>query len=301
MAVRSLAYIRVETTDLGTWHAFGTGVIGAQVTASEDPDRLLLRIDDRPWRFRIERGDTDRFLAAGFEFPSVALFDQGLKQLESAGVTVTIASEAQAQDRGALRLATCRDPGGNLLELVCGHMVTGTPFVSPAGVSGFVAGGDLGMGHVVLPTDAYDATRSFYRDLLGFGDSDEMRVHFPGAPDQGLGLSFLHASGPRHHAVAVGEFPAPAGAIHAMLEVRTIDDVGLALDRALAAGVHISATLGRHTNDRMVSFYMRSPGGFDIEYGCDGLQFEDWSRFTPTVTIKEDLWGHRWDFGAGGA
>ena len=46
----------------------------------------------------------------------------------------------------------------------------------------------------------------------------------------------------------------------------------------------------------MVSFYMRSPGGFDIEYGCGGIQ-PDWTRFTPTISIKEDEWGHQWDFG----
>ena len=155
----------------------------------------------------------------------------------------------------------------------------------------------MGFGHVVLPTDRYDETRAFYKDLLGFGDSDEMRVHFPGAPERGLGMSFMHASGPRHHTVAVGEFPAPSGLIHTMVEVPTIDDVGLAFDRAVAAGTHISATLGRHTNDKMLSFYMRTPGGFDIEYGCGGEQYHDWSTVTPTFTIKEDLWGHKWDFG----
>ena len=153
------------------------------------------------------------------------------------------------------------------------------------------------MGHVVLPTTCYAETCAFYCDLLGFGPSDEMRVRFPGAPDAGLGLMFMHAAGPRHHVVAVGEFPSPTGLIHAMVEVATIDEVGLALDRAMAAGHHISATLGRHTNDRMISFYVRTPSGFDIEYGCDGWQCEDWSRFTPTFTIKEDLWGHQWDFG----
>ncbi|MDO9489588.1 MAG: VOC family protein, partial [Sphingomonadaceae bacterium] len=121
---------------------------------------------------------------------------------------------------------------------------------------------------------------------------------FPGAPPQGLGMSFMHATGPRHHTVAVGEFPAPSGLIHTMVEVPSIDDVGLALDRAIAAGVHISSTLGRHTNDKMISFYMRTPAGFDIEFGCGGEQTVDWTTVTPTFTIKEDLWGHIWDFGA---
>ena len=81
-----------------------------------------------------------------------------------------------------------------------------------------------------------------------------------------------------------------------MVEVPGLDDVGRALDRAKAAGVHISSSLGKHMNDKMVSFYMRSPGGFDIEYGFGGIQ-PDWGSFTPTISIKEDEWGHQWDFG----
>jgi 3,4-dihydroxy-9,10-secoandrosta-1,3,5(10)-triene-9,17-dione 4,5-dioxygenase len=81
-----------------------------------------------------------------------------------------------------------------------------------------------------------------------------------------------------------------------MVEVATLDEVGIALDRALAAGTHISSTLGKHTNDKMVGFYMRTPSGFDIEYGFGGIR-PDWNNFTPTFTIKEDLWGHKWDFG----
>jgi 3,4-dihydroxy-9,10-secoandrosta-1,3,5(10)-triene-9,17-dione 4,5-dioxygenase len=296
MAVRSLAYIRVEARDLAAWRTFGEQVVGAQAIAASTAERLLLRIDDRPWRFRIEQGAQDRFLCAGLEYPSRAAYEEGLAGLRKAGVALTEGSAADAKERNVHAFVACSDPGGNGLELCWGNSVAGTPFQSPAGVPRFVTG-EMGMGHVVLPTDKYEETRAFYRDLLGFGDSDEMRVHFPDGPPAGLGISFMHASGPRHHTVAVGEFPAPSGLIHTMVEVPTVDDVGLALDRALAAGVHISATLGRHTNDKMLSFYMRTPGGFDIEYGCDGQQYHDWSTVTPTVTIKEDLWGHKWDFG----
>jgi 3,4-dihydroxy-9,10-secoandrosta-1,3,5(10)-triene-9,17-dione 4,5-dioxygenase len=292
MAVRSLAYIVVDATDLDAWERYGCEVMGLQLEKSGDP--LSFRMDDRPFRIRIRKAAEDKLVATGLEFPSKDAFDAGLAKLRGAGIALTEASAAEAKDRHFQAFVSCRDPGGNPLELGWGNTVAGTPFISPQGVSGFVTG-EMGMGHVVLPTTAYDAARSFYIDLLGFGDSDEMRVHFPGGPEAGLGLSFLHASGPRHHAVAFGEFPAPSGLIHAMVEVPTLDDVGLALDRALAAGVHISATLGKHTNDKMVSFYMRTPGGFDIEYGCGGTQYHDWSVVTPTFTIKEDLWGHAWD------
>ena len=50
--------------------------------------------------------------------------------------------------------------------------------------------------------------------------------------------------------------------------------MGQALDRCARRGAPVSATLGRHANDLMVSFYVRTPGGFDIEYGTDGRLVE---------------------------
>jgi hypothetical protein len=54
---------------------------------------------------------------------------------------------------------------------------------------------------------------------------------------------------------------------HFMLEVGSMDDVGLAFDRALRKGVRIMQTLGRHPNDRMFSFYAKTPSGFQFELG----------------------------------
>ncbi|MGI9156303.1 MAG: VOC family protein [Marmoricola sp.] len=49
-----------------------------------------------------------------------------------------------------------------------------------------------------------------------------------------------------------------------------LDDVGRALERVRKHRVPLSATLGRHRNDQMVSFYVKSPGGFDIGYAPKG-------------------------------
>jgi 3,4-dihydroxy-9,10-secoandrosta-1,3,5(10)-triene-9,17-dione 4,5-dioxygenase len=293
MAVRSLAYVRVASKDLSAWRSFGEQILGLAAVDNGDQNTLLLRMDDRPWRFSIERSDHDRFLAAGLEFPNEGEFQNALASLRAAGVELTPGSPEGAKSRAVREYVTCTDPSGNTLELCWGHTVTGTPFVSPVGTSHFITGNG-GMGHVVLPAPKLKETHAFYLKHLGFGDSDEMRIPIEGGS---LGLHFMHASGPRHHTVAVGEFPHPAGLIHVMVEVPTLDDVGLALDRVLKAGLHLSSTLGRHTNDKMVSFYVRSPSGFDVEYGCGGILTEDWSTFQPTITQKEDLWGHKWDFG----
>jgi 3,4-dihydroxy-9,10-secoandrosta-1,3,5(10)-triene-9,17-dione 4,5-dioxygenase len=88
-----------------------------------------------------------------------------------------------------------------------------------------------------------------------------------------------------------------ADIVHLMIEVGTLDDVGRALDRCIRRKATISSTLGRHANDQMVSFYVQTPSGFDIEYGTDGLQVDDETWVTRESTAVS-LWGHVFSAGA---
>ena len=52
----------------------------------------------------------------------------------------------------------------------------------------------------------------------------------------------------------------------------------------------MSASLGRHVNDKMLSFYMKTPGGFDCEYGCEGMQVTDDENWVaPRVHRREPV------------
>jgi 3,4-dihydroxy-9,10-secoandrosta-1,3,5(10)-triene-9,17-dione 4,5-dioxygenase len=63
------------------------------------------------------------------------------------------------------------------------------------------------------------------------------------------------------------------------------------MDRCARRGGRLSATLGRHANDQMVSCYVRTPSGFDIEYGTDGLLVDD-RTWIARQTTAISLWGH---------
>ena len=78
-----------------------------------------------------------------------------------------------------------------------------------------------------------------------------------------------------------------------MVEVDSLDAVGLALDRVNAEGFQLSSTLGRHTNDKMVSFYVRAPGGWDIEFGTDGMPIDE-KHYTAEEIAADSYWGHQW-------
>lgn len=300
MAVRSLGYVVIETRDLAGWREFATQVLGVMEAPSPRPDVALFRLDDRPFRLWIQQGDRDAFIAPGWEFASKEDFDAALERLRAAGRPVEIADAMEARLRQTSGLARSSDPAGNAMELFYGRFYDYAPFVSPVGVSRFVTGdnGDLGLGHVVLSAPDFEAVHTFYKQVLGFGDTDLGRFYLAGggADDAGVGFAFLHAGNGRHHSLALGQMPqSPSGAVHMMLEVGALEDVGRAYDRVLKSKgkVPLSATLGRHVNDKMTSFYLQCPSGFDIEYGWNGLVIDPDTWATTTSMVVSD-WGHRW-------
>ena len=133
-----------------------------------------------------------------------------------------------------------------------------------------------------------------HNEVLGFRLRDSMRMpaeFFGGAPgDPPVWFRFLGCN-PRHHCLALVPMPAEPGIVHLMIEVAALDDVGAALDRCARRGAPVSGTLGRHANDHMVSFYVRTPGGFDIEYGTDGRLVDD-ATWISRETTAVSLWGH---------
>lgn len=298
MRVKSLGYVVIETRDLAAWSRFATEIVGLMPAPSPREDVLLFRMDDRPFRFWIQRGERDAFVRPGWEFADEAAFTAAVGRLRAAGRPVEMATPVEARARQVAALARSSDPAGYELEIYHGRVLDYAPFTSPAGVSRFVTGdaGAMGLGHVVLAALNFDEVHAFYKTVLGFGDTDLGRFYLAGGgpDDPGVGFAFLHAENARHHSLALGQLPPnEARLVHMMVEVGTVDDVGRAYDRVQKSGVRLSGTLGRHVNDKMLSFYMRSPSGFDIEYGCHGLLIDP-ATWVTTTSLPVSDWGHVW-------
>jgi 2,3-dihydroxybiphenyl 1,2-dioxygenase len=159
--------------------------------------------------------------------------------------------------------------------------------VSPSGARFITShgGATLGLGHVVLLVDDGKAATDFYMGLLGFKLTDSFKSGV-------IDVTFAHINA-RHHSLA---FAPTAGKVasglhHIMLEVDNLDVVGRALDRVTAAGIPINLSLGKHANDLMTSFYMSTPSGCDLEYGCGGRLVDD--AWTPTWFDRPSFWGHK--------
>ncbi|MFF9343363.1 VOC family protein [Streptomyces sp. NPDC014773] len=296
MDVRALGYLRLETTRLDEWRRYALDILGMAEAPGSTDTTLLLRVDDRAHRIAIRAGDGDRLLAAGWELANATALAEAAAALEAAGVAVKTADADELAERRVQGLIHLTDPCGNPLELYWGQAQDHTPLATPYG-NRFVTG-DLGLGHVVLPAPDIEAALDFYEKLLGFQLRDSMKLPPQAVPTAAEQRDFhwMHFLSPnrRHHSLGLYPGALPPGIVHFMVELETLDDVGLGLDRTQAAGIPIASSLGRHTNDRMVSFYAQAPGGFQVEYGWDGLVVDPATWVAKEITA-DSVWGHRWN------
>ena len=299
MAIKSLGYIGISSQQTGAWREFACGVMGLEDVSARcnaQQDEAYFKMDDHPYRLFVSPGDTESLQVCGWETNSAEGLQEVADALSQAGVDFTWGDSALIARRRVQNVLCFQDPSGNDHEAFWGVVSDFRKFNSAAGVQHFVTG-EQGMGHVVLPAPNFDETVAFLSDVLGFGLSDLMKLRFTPDPDEPVTrLWFMHCN-QRHHSLGLFEMPMPAGCVHMMLEVDDVDEVGRCNDRRIAADVKLTGTLGRHANDHMVSFYMRSPSGFDIEIGAEGRIVDDWSAYQVFESTVPSFWGH--DFSVG--
>jgi 3,4-dihydroxy-9,10-secoandrosta-1,3,5(10)-triene-9,17-dione 4,5-dioxygenase len=290
--VEALGYLGLRAKSLDDWQTFATEILGMVATRQEveGEDALVLRMDERAHRVTVRPGD-DGLDYVGWQVSGPDALDAVAAALDEVGVPYKD-DAALAELRGVRRLLSFNDPAGTALELHYGPTVNNELFVSPTGAR-FVTttpdGADMGLGHVVIVCHNVDETIEFYRRVLGFGVSDHI------IPVPGLLLTFLHTN-PRHHSLAVAPVygDGPTGINHFMVEVDDLETVGRSLDKVQTRKIRQLATLGRHTNDKMLSFYVQSPSGFGVEYGTDGV-LVDPKTWTVVSYDASSSWGHRFD------
>lgn len=290
-----LGYVVIETAKPDAWNHYLTEIVGAMRAEGSPEGVAHYRIDDRPFRFWIEAGSVDRFVAAAYEVADDAELSALRAMIVKTGASVQDGAAEEARARGVAAFFRTQDPAGNGLEFFHGARRADTMFVSPAGVSGFVTG-QMGMGHAVFAAPNFVETHDFY-ERIGFRDTDVARYRFTDDPnDPGMGFTFMHADNGRHHSIALGDVPqSPFGCVHVMLEMKDQSDVGKCHDRMRLGKVPESATLGRHVNDQTFGFYMQTPSGFDLEIGCDPLVIDP-ATWVPTAHLQPSAWGHRWSW-----
>lgn len=282
--VRSLGYVILGASDLDEWRTFGTQVLGLELAEQTDTS-LRFRMDEFAYRLQVELDAPLGVHTIGWAVKGADELTELIGRAEKYGYEVTHHGRGSdlARARNVVDIASFSDPDGLTLELFYALEQALTPFVSPVG-TGFVADRELGVGHVFQLVSDVEKFNELYRDVLGFRLSDY------------IGPATFYHCNPRHHSFAFvptgnDDRKRPQGVGHIMLETTDIDGVGRAIDAMYAHGAKEKATLGKHTNDKMISFYVETPSGTQIEYGTGGIVIDD-ETWVPTQYSSAHYWGH---------
>ncbi len=284
--VISLGYIGCTVSDPQAWDALLGPLFGMERRADSPADRTWYRMDSSHHRLTLHHGKQDRLEYIGWEVGSLEGLRALAESLKSDGEKVSHAGPALCEARRVMDLYQCPGPDGVPLEFFHGLRQEYRTFRPGCGISGFNTGA-LGMGHIVLASADREEAVKWYRERLGFRLTDSIYW-------DGIEATFLHCNA-RHHSLALtnaveGLKGGDLG--HFMLEMNSLDDVGQAYDRIQETGWPLALTLGRHTNDYMISFYIYSPGGWWIEYGYGARTVDD-ATWQPQFYNSPKIWGHQ--------
>lgn len=288
IAVTELGYLGVGVKSMAAWQDFACAVMGLEWSDGEESDRAYLRMDY--WHHRIvlhqvSDSEDEDLLYAGFRVAGPDEFQAMQQQLRDLEIAFTVGSAELAAERRVLEVLSTQDPGGSPIEIFHGPEVDGArPYRPGRGMHGGFSTGNGGLGHIVVRDNGPDASYRFYSQALGLVGSVEARIMLPNGIMQQP--TFMHCNG-RDHTIAFGAGPMRRKLHHIMVETQHMDDVGLAYDLVRQKNFPLLMTLGKHSNDDMLSFYVQTPSGWFWEYGAGARAANPQSEY-----CTSDSWGH---------
>lgn len=285
-----VGYLVVESARLDDWRQFGEDALGMEV-AQRDSALLALRMDHHQRRLIVQAGPSEDVLAIGWQLRDQAALDEACARLRQRGITVSRASSALAASRGVAAFSYCTGPKGLRIELFTTALLNEAP--PRMRTSAFVTGA-AGMGHVAITSRRPEAMLAFWQEIFDARHSDDIEAHISGLT---LDIRFLRLN-ERHHSIAVActrgrrMDPIRTRIQHFNVQAATLEDLTAAYQRCRKLGYAIALGVGQHTNDKELSFYVRSPSGFEIEFGWNPIAVEE-GGWQPSLHQGISIWGHK--------
>lgn len=284
--IMGLGYLVVGTQETDDWQIFARDLLGMMPSKLPLPEGSFgFRMDDRMARIIVERGE-DQVIAIGWDVKGSVEWEELMKSLGKAKIVGKMLSQEESRQRSADLVYRVTDPSGQTVEFALRPLRDSIDrFVSPIGVR-FVTG-DQGMGHVTMAVSNFAGSVDFYQNVLNFDFRETLDTPHIRAS--------VFSPNPRQHSIFIIDGHGQNHFHHVMVEVDTIDDVGRCLDKVMDGEAVLTVGLGRHFNDKMTSFYMKSPSSLQVEYGFAGLRVESgsWVENTQGGVGGASLWGHR--------
>lgn len=284
-----VGYMVIETQRMDDWRRFAVEGIG--IHADDLPGgAMALRIDDYQRRFLVRPGPAEDVVAIGFEVEDIDALERASRHLLNEGVRPEPLSQADASDRGVDAVFGFAGPKGLRFEIAAGAARTNAPL--DMSTSGFVTGPG-GLGHFVMTSRRAAEVSADMERLFGARLSDTISQKVSGVQ---LELSFYHLN-QRHHSIAVGGTkglkldPIRKRVQHVSIETARLEDVTAAFGRLRKLGYKMAMGIGQHPNDEVISFYVITPSGFELELGWNSLLVDD-ETWKVGHHDRMSAWGH---------
>lgn len=284
-----LGYLVIETNRFGDWQRFGADSIGMHHDDLAH-DLMRFRLDDQECRFLLRRGPAEDVVTTGWHIDDHASFERIEARLRAHGVPFVAGTTEEAQLRGVERLLRFPGPKGIAQEIYT------TPVKSPEPLrmlaSGFVTG-DSGMGHVAITSTRPAELHGYFDTVFDARLTDWIDETISGVK---LRIRFLRVN-ERHHSVAVAAVrglpidPVRTRVQHLNIQAATLDDVARSYQRVHELGFEMALSVGQHTNDKELSYYARTPSGFEWEVGWNPIVVDE-STWEPSTHQGISVWGH---------
>jgi len=284
-------YAVITTRKLDEWKRFGRDALGLHMD-ERGPGIVTFRVDDHERRLIVRVGDSEDYASLGLQVTSRAALDEVLRRLKARGVAVSEHGGTEAELRGVDRFWSFTGPKRQTIELFETARTTAEPL--ELGMSGFLTG-EAGLFHVAITSKDPDRMIDFWQEIFDARLSDKIEETMSGVD---MLITFLRLN-ERHHSIAVARTkglkldPIPTKIQHMAFQVGEMDDVTRAFERCRSMGYEIAMSMGQHTNDREVSFYVVSPSGFEVEIGWNPLVVNEDEWDPETVHQGTSIWGHK--------
>lgn len=284
-----LGYVVIETNRFTDWRRFGVDAIGMHLD-TPDTDTMRFRLDDHQCRFLLQCGPAEDVTAVGWHIDDHETFDQILSRVADRGVPIREGTPEETALRGVERLWRFPGPKGLVQEVFTTPVRDETPLAIRT--SGFVTG-EGGMGHIAITTTKPHQLRGYYNTVFDARLTDYIDETISGVK---LKIRFLRVNN-RHHSVAIAATqrvrvdPIRTRIQHLNIQVAALDDMTQSYQRVRELGFDMALSVGQHTNDRELSYYARTPSGFEWEVGWNPITIDE-STWEPSTHKGISIWGH---------
>jgi 2,3-dihydroxybiphenyl 1,2-dioxygenase len=285
-----LGYMVIETEKFADWRRFGRDAIGMHLD-DVSSDVIRFRLDDNQCRFLLQRGPAEDVVALGWQLDDHRTFDEIVSRVVGHGVPITEGTTDEATLRGVERLVRFRGPNGLTQEIFTrAHDADTALTMTTRG--GFVTGA-AGLGHVAITSKKPQLVRGYFNTVFDARLTDYIDETMSGVR---LKIRFLRVN-ERHHSVAIAAVnrlplnPIRTRVQHLNIQTADLDDMVAAYQRVKALSFEMALGIGQHTNDRELSFYARTPSGFEWEVGWNPIVVDE-NTWEPTTYQGISIWGH---------